>query len=312
MTLVDSGYFRWRRIGSIVVLWGGLLLCVAAIPRYWRECQELFRGIGVDGLVWLSAAFFLIWMLAVLSWKRVVAVYSRTEVTTPVAARHLALLLLGKYLPGGVWGFAARLSNSAQGRSIGGMFAAGLAEQWLGLISILSLASVGFFSSLQARTSWLWAACLVPPFVLATFILFRVLLQFAGRVLPARWRDGGAPSSRFFVSRPMWEAVVMTSTQQLLILGSVAMLAHFGYALGWEAAVGVAASYGLAITAGILVVFLPGGIVVREGVFVALSNHWMQPSQAIALAAGLRLAFTAFDLLAGVLGSGLLSRVRRA
>lgn len=67
----------------------------------------------------------------------------------------------------------------------------------------------------------------------------------------------------------------------------------------------LAGAYGLSVVAGMIIVFVPGGIVVREGVFLLLCKDWLDPAQAIALAASLRLIFTVLDLGAGAAAAGL-------
>lgn len=299
---------RWRRTVLQLMLWGGLALCAIAVATYWNECRELLQGIGPVGVVFLVLTFGLIWKLAVLSWQRVVAACADEAITTSVAARHLALLLLGKYLPGGVWGFVARLTDSAEHRPWSNMIAAGFCEQWLGLVSLSALSGIGLLAATHKQEAWLMALLMVPAIAIATLVPLQRAMWGIGNRLPPRWRFEGWGRVPISSNRAMWEAAVISSLQQGLVLGVVAGVAASGFAMTVEAAIAVASSYGVAVCAGILVFFVPGGIIVREALFVGLSAPWLQSAQAVALAAGLRLVFTLFDLVAGLLAGFLHAR----
>lgn len=100
---------------------------------------------------------------------------------------------------------------------------------------------------------------------------------------------------------PLLAGAVFTAAQvsmQMLIVGAAALWTT-GTTL--EASLVIAAYYGIGIAAGMLAVVAPGGILVREGAFVALSSAIVPPAEAVTLAAALRLIFTGFDLMAGAL-----------
>jgi hypothetical protein len=300
-----------RRVLLVALLWIGLSLCAFAVARYWGESRSLLRG-GLGEIVVLSGLLALIWALAIASWQQMMRVFSDEPISVRDAARHLALLLLGKYLPGGIWGFVARLTDSAAQRPLARMFAAGIAEQWIGLISISVLALLGMIAARSQHFAWLLAAAAVPSIALATLAMGQACLHRFGKMLPIRWRNLSRPLDAWVRNSALWRAAILTAIQQIAILCVVAEVAGTAFGLTGMSIVAVASAYGIAVAAGVVVVFMPGGILVREGVFVALSSRWLQPAQAIALAAGLRLVFTAFDLLAGMLGGGLqLRRVSR-
>lgn len=89
---------------------------------------------------------------------------------------------------------------------------------------------------------------------------------------------------------------ILTAIHQGAQLGMVAALSGMGLGLSWGDAWLVSSLYGLATTVGILVVVVPGGIVVREGVFVALAADVLGGDQALAFAALVRLLLAGFDL----------------
>ena len=291
--------------------WIGLVLCTLAAARYWRESRSVLQ-VDASEVAWLVGSLIGIWALAIASWQQVMRFYGGERIRLVDAARHLALLLLGKYLPGGIWGFAARLADTATHRPLLHMVAAGIAEQWLGLASLSLLSIAGIAAAETKEISWLLIAFLVPPIAIGTLVLVQACVRRFSQVLPEKLQQFKALPATLARRRPLWGAAVLSTLQQALTLALVAGVAFSIFSLDVPFALGVAGTYGLAVVAGILVVFMPGGILVREGVFVALSSHWLRPDQAIAFAAALRLVFTASDLFAGIMAGGLqLTRMRR-
>jgi uncharacterized membrane protein YbhN (UPF0104 family) len=65
------------------------------------------------------------------------------------------------------------------------------------------------------------------------------------------------------------------------------------------AAIGIAGAFSLAVTLGMLAIFAPGGIGIREVVFVLLCGPWLDGNAALLLAAAMRILAVIFDLFAG-------------
>jgi glycosyltransferase 2 family protein len=293
----------WR-IVLTGLMWIGLLLCAIAAIHYWPESRQLLHGLRTGTVVVLVGLLVLLWIVGVVVWQQIVLAYDMKAMPWSVAARHLALLLLGKYLPGGFWGFSARLADSSQGGPIAPMLAAGLAEQWLGLVTLASLAALGLLSVQMEYAGWLLLALFVPVGSVCTLALaFAFGIRLGALVMP-RWQLERL-ANRTMGSVRVWMAAFLVLAQQSLVIALVTMVAIPAFGLPLIVGVGVASSYALAVAAGIAAVFVPGGIVVREVVFVAISSRWLTHEQAIALAASLRLMFTVLDLMAGTLAAGL-------
>lgn len=299
----SSVYMRLRRAILWTLLWVGLALCAAAVVRYGEESRDLLVDIGMAGLAGIFLLMLVAWMLAVASWRLVVAANAGEALSYSVAARHLALLLLGKYLPGGAWGFIARWTDSARDRSGARMFAAGICEQWLGLVSLSLLAGLGFLAAYVDRPEWLLLGVFIPITTVATLILPYWGMRLFTGVLPPHWRDLSVPTKAS--KKLFYSAAVLTTLQQTMLLMIVGLVAGSAFTLDMSTALAIASTYGLAVVGGILVVFMPGGILVREGIFLWAASQLLDTQQAIAMVAILRLMFTAFDLLAGVLAGGL-------
>ncbi|QWP78646.1 hypothetical protein J5226_09735 [Lysobacter sp. K5869] len=294
----------------IVLFWLGLGLCVYALAKYWHEARQLLAGIGWGGGAVSAVLLGGAWWLAVESWRLSVRAYSDRFIGRGEAARHLALLLLGKYIPGGIWGFAARLADSSSGRAVPGMVAAGLFEQWAGFASVCIVSGALWGA---AKFGWPILICSLaaPLLVLLGWRCGRFVLSALADRMPARWK---APIGYVLVepASGLARASGFVALQQVVQMTAIACLASAAYELPLSAAAGLAACYGLGIAVGLVAVFAPGGMLVREATFVALSSPWVGYSDAIAFAAVMRLVFTCFDLLAGGLAAGLggVSKIR--
>ncbi|WP_168170891.1 lysylphosphatidylglycerol synthase domain-containing protein [Rhodanobacter sp. C01] len=285
------------------LLWGGLLLCAIAIKRYWHQSRALLEGIGPGGAIVILAAILLMWLLAVSSWRHVVAACSGEKIPWLVAVRHLTLLLLGKYVPGGVWGFLARLSDSTTYGSLATMTAAGLVEQWIGLAMVSLLGGITLAAAYWKCWALLFGSILFPLIVLSSLRCANWALRYLALYLPARWRQAAGSISELGWGRQLWWAAILTMFQVMVILSVAGEVAAAAFHFEPYTAMAVAGCYGVGIMAGIAAIFMPGGILVRETVFVVLCRDWITPAEAIALAGGLRLTFTAFDLMAGAGGA---------
>lgn len=294
-----------RRLVLHALLWCGLLLCVVAIARYWDESTTLIRNSTPGSLLVLFAMLLAMWGLAVRNWQWIVLAFSDKPLRAAGASRHLAYLVLGKYVPGGVWGFLARLADSASARPTARMLEAGVAEQWISLASLGVVASIALLAGWTRQWSWMVGWMLVPAASIVSFFVLHRLMQSGYRFLPKRWRTIGSAPAHRPARRPLWHAAITSVLQQSLTIAVVAWLAAPAYALDPFDAAAVAGSYGVAAALGILAVVVPGGILVREALFVSFAGSWLSMPQAIALAAVLRLVFTGYDLLSGILAGAM-------
>lgn len=296
---------KWRaRARQLLTLafWAGLALCAFALAQYSEQSLEMLSALNVYNVLLLAAFMVAAWVAAVASWRCVVRATGVEALSFSDCARHLALLLIGKYLPGGIWGFVARFGDSARSRPPWQMLVAGITEQWLGLASV-SLMAAGLW--LASRSFGWWILLLTPavPVISAgTWKLFARGVIGAGAWVSPRIRkhvDTGAMTA--MSPRPLLAGAAFTSAQvamQMLIVGA---MAFWTTGTGLQGSLAIAAYYGIGIAVGMLAIIAPGGILVREGTFVALSSAALGSAEAVTLAAALRLIFTGFDLMAGAL-----------
>lgn len=276
-----------------VILWAGLLLCGYALWRLRGEAGEALAGLGWRGWLAIVALLVLCWGGSVAAWRRYLLAYTARDPGWRVAARQLGLLLVGKYVPGGVFGFLARVYDQPAPERAAVVWA-GIAEQAVGIGLSVALGGVLF---LGAESSGVWGVLVLPmPFVAMAGVW---LLHRCAAFLP--WLRGQADIA------PHWPALLHALSLHLLQLlawtALIAALAFVLFGMGPHASMGVAGAFLLAVGAGMLVMFMPGGIGVREAVLVALAGRWLDLPQAVMLATLLRLLACMLDVGAGALAA---------
>ena len=215
----------------------------------------------------------------------------------PAALRVFAAANLARYIPGGVWQFASLAAMSASnGLSILAVVSAAVFQQ-------IVLASVGLVLGLAfapvARLGPSWSLPL--PALLSV-----VLVAIAGLIalLPTATRAIDGWLSR---RRNMALSLPRVRRRDVATYVGLTTLGWIGYALAFVLFThGVldpvpldplllAASFILSYVSGILAVFAPGGLVVREAALVALLAPGLGGEQALALALASRLWLTLVD-----------------
>nr|WP_255430016.1 lysylphosphatidylglycerol synthase domain-containing protein [Streptomonospora sp. PA3] len=320
---------RWVRLAIVLVV----LACAgAALYSRWGEARDALAalspwavaGSGLAALAGLGAQM--------MAWRAVLAdLGSRLPVGT--AARVMFLGQLGKYLPGSVWAFVAQV-ELARDHDVArqrGIAATVLAVAVTLTVNLAVAAATLPFVSADAARRWWWVLALAPvlPALLhprAVTALIHTAQRVARRVAPGPDRgkcaesrgdsggpDGGArdPGSpagpRPLRDNPELERVSgrgMAGALGWSLAAWVPLSLHVWVLVAAAGAGGdaralpaAAGAYALAWTLGVLVVFAPAGLGVRELVLVVGLAPVLDPGSALIVAALSRLLMTAADLL---------------
>jgi hypothetical protein len=231
------------------------------------------------------------------AWRRMVHGWG-IGVPRWTAARIWVLSSMGKYLPGKVWTLAG-MAVLAQGAGV----PPGVAAASAILLQLISLATGAV---VIAATGLVPARQLSPDLRLGIVVLLGVVAvglalllrpgavnAVLGRLVGPAGRLPGPPASRSVAFGALANGMAWV---------------WYGVAVYWLAA-GLFEASGLELrtaiaaftasyVAGFLFLVAPGGLGVRESVFVLLTQSALGPAQALALAAGSRVAMTVADLLA--------------
>ncbi len=293
----------WRRPVSVLLQ---IVLGVAvgyavlgALGRSWDELTTRGIHLTLRALPVCTAAVVVLATYALLieGWRRVLAGWSE-RMSFPVAARIWALSNLGRYLPGKVW-------------AVAGM--AALAQR-AGVAPWAATGSAIILQALAVATAAALVAVTVPAAAPGVGLL--VAFACAAAVVAAvSWPP---------LARRLLRAVAHLGIREppplragAVAIGTVTTLAGwvaYGVALKlWAAGTLIGAGAGLtlpiavgAFTAsyvvGLLALFAPGGLFVREGVMFALLEGPLGPADALAIAIGARLLLTVTEIAAALIG----------
>ena len=276
----------------------GLAIVVFAVRSLARNWDEL-RGQPLEWSVepgWILLSALVVWLmygLLIAAWRRMLSGWGR-GLDVWSAARIWTVSSLGKYLPGKVWAVAG-MAVMAQRAGIGAGPATGSAV-------ILQVLAIGTGAAVVALTGWGALRAVYPGAGVGLAVLLAAAVACIGALfwpaLTDRLLRIAAPDSGPI--RPPVEAVVFG-----VVANSIAWVGYGG-AL-WLLARGLLPDTGLGLLpaiavftasylAGFLALFAPGGIGVREGLFILMLQEPIGIGAATALAVASRLLLTVTEL----------------
>jgi hypothetical protein len=258
-------------------------------------------------LAGLALAAIAVFGTAALAWRLLVSGGGGRRLPVHIALEHVGMLQIGKYVPGKIFGIVARASEPVAGFSTRAFLGATLHEQLLSIgCTLLVGATLAITATLTPWLAVMLMLVVVPAISVAVYpFAWRVAAGVAMRVARRASDDLGAlaePSMRTTAG------VAFAFTLQWLAVGGLVALMLESQSSDLSSWLAVTSAYALATIGGMLTLVVPGGIGVREVLFVGLAAPAIGQPMAITLAAMLRLVLSAMDLLGGMLAIG----IRRA
>jgi hypothetical protein len=272
---------------------------VRSLVRNWDDLRAQPLQWSVEpGWILLSAVVvWLMYALLITAWRRMLSAWGR-GLDFWSAARIWTVSSLGKYLPGKVWAVAG-MAVMAQRAGIGAGPATGSAV-------ILQVLAIGTGAAVAGLTGWGVLRAAYPGAVTGLAVLLAASVGGIGLLLrPA------LVNRLLRIAAP--EAGQVTPPVGAVAFGIVAnAVAWMGYGVAlWLLARGLlpdvelgllpaTAVFTASYLAGFLALFAPGGIGVREGVFILMLQGPLGIGAATALAIASRLLLTVTELGAAV------------
>jgi glycosyltransferase 2 family protein len=279
-------------VGAGLALLAGFFV-VRTLSRNWDEVRDALEQadlLGILGAFLLAGAG----MTAIaFPWRRALRLLGG-DLTYPEVVARYYLGEIGKYLPGGVWpvvgrgelaaraGVARTPAYGSVALSLGALYLAAMLVVLVGAPAILAGASDGSGD----RDRYLWVLTLLPLGILTLHPWALERLRRLGEKLLRRplhttippWRESLALVVRYV---PAW-----------LLIGTAtwAVARALGQDVGW---LDVAAAAVLSWVVGFVLVPVPGGVGVREAVFIAAAGFDPGVEAAVALVA--RVLFVIVD-----------------
>jgi hypothetical protein len=291
-----------RRIRALQWLLGIAIVGFAArsLVRNWDQLQAQPLDWSIEP-GWLILSALVVWLmygLLIAAWRIMLTGWGR-GLDFWSAARIWTVSSLGKYLPGKVWAVAG-MAVMAQRAGVGAGPATGSAV-------ILQVLAIGTGAAVAALTGWTSLRAAYPGAEGGLAVLLAVsVLAVAVLLRP--------DSVRRIIRLALPEATVsLTPPVGAVAFGIAAnTVAWLGYGVAlWLLARGLLPRAGLGLLpaiavftasylAGFLALFAPGGIGVREGVFILMLQGPIGIGAATALAVASRLLLTVTELGAAV------------
>ncbi len=290
-----------RRIRVLQWLLGAAIvaLAVRSLVRNWDDlrAQPLDWSIEPGWLVLSAVVVWLMYALLIAAWRTMLGAWGR-GLDFWSAARIWTVSSLGKYVPGKVWAVAG-MAVMAQRAGVGAGPATASAI-------ILQVLAIGTGTAVAALTGWGSLRDVYPGVERGMTVLLALSILGAGVLL---W----PPSMRKVLRLAMPEVDSPAPPLGAVAFGIAAnTIAWAGYGVAlWLLARGLLPGTGLgllrAVTvftasylAGFLALFAPGGIGVRESVFILMLQEPIGIGAATALAIASRLLLTVTELGAAV------------
>jgi len=291
---------RWFRAAQWLVGLAIVLFAARSLARNWEELrsQPLEWSVRPGWLLLSAAVVGLMYAVLIVAWRIMLAAWGQ-RLGGWEAARIWTVSSLGKYLPGKVWAIAG-MAVMSQRAGVAPWAATGSAVvlQVLAIGTGAALAGLSGAGALEAAhpgarvaLALIVAGALLGVGLLLWPPLLQRLLRFAAPGSAAE-RVPSAGGIGFGIGANLIAWVGYGTALWLLARGLLP-----GVRLAWLPAIAVfAASY----LAGFLALFAPGGIGVREGLFILMLQQPHGIGAATALARASRLLLTITELGAAV------------
>jgi glycosyltransferase 2 family protein len=283
---------RWLYWGAQLVAAGIVAVMVwRAIARNWSDFRSLHVSLALKpGWIALSVlAVFLTYAIQIESWRRILAGWAQ-HLGYGRAARIWLLVNLGRYVPGKVWSVAGLIVLAQR---------AGV-EAWAAGASAFAIQAIGLGTAV-AVVAAATPAAESPLRLAAAALVAAATIGGLAWTRGARWLAGAAGLANQF--RPLPLAAVAESAALTLLswltYGVAFWLLALGLGLPATLSVTTAAGvFALGYILGLLALFAPGGVGVRELVFIGLLAPALGSGGAVALSVASRVLLTLCEAVA--------------
>lgn len=294
-------------------LWVALILIVSVGYLFLQREQfarasDLLTSFSWSDIVLIAVLQVSLWFVQIGAWRHAVWHCARLTINILRSIKHLSALVMGKYIPGKVWGITARGADLVTGG-----IKAGLAvkitiyEQISVLISAAIVAAGGLLIANGLRIPQAVILQLVFLFSASAFmvLLGRPITDTIARC--ARMRsDSDTGEARVNLSYRYVSTVCQISLQATAWIIHGIIVVALANAIGidtndlfWR----IVAVNAAATAVGFVALFAPAGIGVREATFVVLLSSFESGASLVLLTIAARAWSVVADILLGLVGT---------
>ena len=285
---------KWVWVAQLVVAAVVVTLVGSSLAHNWAEFRALHLSLSVRPL-WIAgsvAAVFLTYALQIEAWRILLAGWDQS-ITFPAAARTWSLANLGRYVPGKVWSVAGLvvLAQRAGVRAAPAAASAFVSQA----IAVGSGAAVVAAVAPRATSPLRLAAAGLAAVATVAVLVWPPTARWLGRLAnastpveplrPAAALAGSLLSALSWLTYggAFWLLAGGLLPDATLPFPTAAGVFALGYILGW------------------LALFAPGGVGVRELVFIGLLTPFLGGGGALAVSVASRLLLTATEAMSALL-----------
>lgn len=297
-------------------LWVPIFLAACAIYLA-LHAETLLRDNPVPtpsdpGLLWLALLVqAAVWIALADAWRHVIRLRLGRQTALGQALTQFALFSFGKYLPGKIWGAAARAVNMGrEGVAVDESLDATIFEQYLVLHSAAALSALLLPLLVPGWLPWALAVLALGTAPFGARVVERALPPLTRLLRPAAFPHSN-PADRPKVSIAAGLGMIGRYAAAWALHGAVLVVLYASLSGGLQAL--DARTVGLLVlgntagmVAGFAAVFAPAGLGVREAAMAAILATGMPAQDAITLSIAMRLWTVATDV--GLGGAILLAR----
>ena len=274
---------RYRWLGYVITA-GALLYVVILFAYGWSQLEAVNWGRFAPALAISLLLYQISLLVQFIIWVRFFSTHHRASwQDVDIYARVLLL----RRLPGGIWHWVGRTAMYSARTTVPAKVAA-LANVWELLMLLLVAAGIVLYTQPQLAT--------VAQVSLGTLCILAAL------ILGSQWQSEARPGHLRLVESLGWTALYALAWG---LGGGIVYL--LGRAAGAETLTLSAATriWATAGGVGMLIVFIPAGLGIREITLTWLLQPYMPSATAILVAVLMRLLFIVADVLGGGMGWGL-------
>jgi len=285
------------RVLQLVVLVGAGYYLVRQIAPQWPAIRARHLAWHAGPLLLGSLIVFVTLGIFVGAWATSLR-WCAARISTLDAAKVWFTSNLARFLPGGVWQFASLAVMAGRyGVSTTAATATVLLEQIVLLLT--GLAVVAVFTPVVLQTGW-WPAALAGALLLGALLLFAPRLEKRLPGLAQVWSQMGPRHLLVFTVVLIVPWLLYGVAFRLLALGLLGdVMASWGFYI---------AAFTGSYIAGVIAVFAPAGLFVREAALISVLTPVVGAGDAVILAVASRIWLTALEIIAGLIVISLPSR----
>jgi len=294
-----------------------IVLLVVGVIYAWKSASGLempdidWAATNLTNIGLAIASQLLFWLLMSFSWRQTLHYAIQRKISLLAGFYHISFLLVGKYLPGKVWGMVARgAALKEQNIELSSIVKATYLEQFIMLHAGAVVGAIGLALTYRGRLAWI--------LLLSSGLSMLMLPLFNKYLINAsiQWVNRNRRkelSLNLDISMSHYLVLFGISSLEWITVGAVLLFLSTGF-VGLPShdieSVQIVTFAATALLIGFVALFAPGGIGIRESVLTYLLSTIMAVESALFVAVLYRIWLTLWDVLAGVIAF-LLTGVKR-